>query len=103
MLRGSGVKACHERMSFQKTADRLLQLAGAVAVDDAHGALIGDERLVEEPLRARKRLVNRQPDHVEIRQHAFARHKIDVHAHGRGRRGRALFRRADDLQVLRRR
>ena len=45
-------------MLLQEPAQRPLQLAGAVAVNEPHGALIGQQRFVEEPLRARDRLVH---------------------------------------------
>src|SRR3954469_14483239 len=83
-----------QRVLLQKSGERALQLAGAVAVDQAQHALIGQQRLVEEPLRARQRLVHGAADDIQIRRRRFTRLQLDVHIDARRRR-----RAADHLQI----
>ena len=67
------VEAATNGCDFRNPRDRFLQPAGAVAVNHAHGALIGDQRLVEESLRPFERLVDRQPITFRSESDPFAR------------------------------
>ena len=49
---------------------RALQLTGAVAVNEPDASLIGQQRLVEKPLGARQRFVDRAADDVQIGRRA---------------------------------
>ena len=83
-------------MLLEKSAQRPLQLAGAVAVNQPDGPLIGQQRLVEEPLRARDRFVHAAADHVQIRRRRLARLQLDIDLDAGRRRGRPGPRRRSD-------
>jgi len=83
-------------MLLQKPGKRSLQLAGAIAVDESHRAVIGQQGLVEKSLGLRKRFVDSASDDVQIRHRGVARLKGDVHSHVS--LGRQL-RPADDAQI----
>ena len=85
---------------FRNPAIAFLQPSCAVAVNHPHRALIGHERLVQEPLRSLERLVDRAADHVQLRERPFARREIRLHAHAPARSRR---RSADAPSGLRRR
>src|SRR5512142_93977 len=83
-------------MLLEEAGERTLQLTRAVSVNEAHDALIGQERFVEEPLRARDRFVDRAADHIQIRRRRVARLERDRDVHP-GRRGSRRV--ADEAQV----
>src|SRR5512139_2894489 len=61
------------RVVLEEPGDGAPQLARAVAVDEADGAPVGQQALVEELLGARQGLVHRAADEVEFRRAAVAR------------------------------
>ncbi len=63
---GAVAKRDDERMLLQKAGERPLELPGAVSVDQPHDPLIGQQRLVEEPLGPGDRFVDGAPDHVQV-------------------------------------
>ena len=75
-------------MLLQESGQRALQLTGAVPVDETHDPLIGQQRLVEKPLRARDGFVDAAADDVEIGRGRLARLQFhmyfDAAAGGRG-------------------
>ena len=70
-------------MLLQERLQALAQLAGAVAVDDAHLAQVGDHRVVEKARHAVDRLVHRAADHVDLAEQALARLQVHVDADAR--------------------
>src|SRR5262245_57242917 len=72
LLGRRGGESRHERMLLQKPGQRPFQLACPVPMDEANDAPVGQERFVEEALRARNGFIHRAPDHIEIRPESGA-------------------------------
>src|SRR5688572_1495402 len=72
-------------MLLEKLCQPAPQLARPVPVNDAHGLLVADRRLVEELLDARDRFVHGTADDVDFRERTLARLEIDADL-DRGRR-----------------
>src|SRR5436190_1555305 len=73
LVRRGGGNSRDERMLLQEPGQRAFQLSGAVPMNQAHDALIRQQRFVEEPFGARDRLVDAAADHVQIGRARLAR------------------------------
>src|SRR5262245_40110302 len=67
-------------MLLEKSRERPTKLTGAVTMNHTNDPLIGEERFVQESLRARERFVHAATDDVEIRDGRLARLKLHMNA-----------------------
>src|SRR5437870_9640558 len=79
LFRGRGLEPSDERVRLEVIRKRAPQLTGAVPVDQAYGALVGDRGLIEKLLGSCQRFLHSAADHVQVAQRTLAWPQVDIH------------------------